>query len=143
MNNAVYYNTFNPYQGIEHTGIDYTVCRNFDHISRYRGLRQIVHNPDSFDRFIALETQNPFQTNAEYEYFDVTKPFVNRVDLLAQKFYGSAQYGWIISYLNEIPDGFTVKEGQRIRYLRNFTDLFNDGELLASIPAMQLNLGSE
>ena len=143
MHGDIYYNTFHPYEEIEHTGIDYTVCRQFDHISRYRGLRQIVHDPDSLDRFITLETQNTFQTNAEFEYYEVPKMYVNRLDLLSLKFYGSAQYGWVIAYLNEIQDGFTVREGQRIRYLKNFTDLFNNGELLASIPAMQLNLGSE
>ena len=143
MNTDVYYNTFHPYREVEHTGIDYTVCRQFNHISRYRGLRQVVHDPSSFDRFITLETQNTFQTNAEFDYYEVPRVYVNRLDLLSLKFYGSAQYGWVIAYLNEIQDGFTVKEGQRIRYLKNFTDLFNNGELLASIPAMQLNLGSE
>jgi hypothetical protein len=143
MNSAIYYNTFHPYKEIEHTGIDYTVCRAFDHISRYRGLRQVVHDPDSFDRFITLEIQNAFSTNSEIEYYEVPRLYTNRLDLLSKKFYGSAHYGWIIAYMNGIQDGYTVHEGQRIKYLKNFTDLFNNGELLAAIPAMQLNLGSE
>lgn len=143
MNNSIYYNTFHLYQVIDHTGIDYTVCRQFDHISRYRGLRQVIHDPSSFDRFMTLEIQNAFTTNAEIDYYEVPRIYVNRLDLIAQKFYGSAQYSWIISYMNGIHDGFTVLEGQMIKYLKNFTDLFNNGELLASIPAMQLNLGSE
>ena len=62
---------------------------------------------------------------------------------IAKKFYGSAQYSWIISYMNRIEDGFTVYTGQRIMILDNFTDLFSRGEILAAIPAMTLNLGSE
>ena len=138
-----YYDTLKPYQIIEHTGIEYTVCRDFNHISRYKGLRQIVHNPTGYDRFISLETHNPITTNAEFEYYDVPQAEENRLDLIAQKFLGAAQYSWIIAYFNDIPDGFTVAPGQRLRILKNFTSLFNKGELLAPIPAMQLQLGSE
>ena len=139
----VYYNTLIPYRLIKHKGIDYSVCRDFKHICRYRGLRQIIHNPNDSDRFIALETPNTLKTNAKFRYYDVPITEENRLDLIAYKFYGSAQYSWIISYFNNIEDGFSVREGQRLKILNNFTDLFNKGELLASIPALQLNLGSE
>lgn len=139
----IYYDTTKPYKEIEHTGISYSVCRDFDYISRYRGLRQIVHNPDDADRFVTLETPNSFISNAKFNYYDVPATEENRLDLIAHKFFGSAQYSWIMSYFNDIPDGFSVAEGQRIKILANFTELFNKGELLASIPALQLNLGSE
>jgi hypothetical protein len=45
--------------------------------------------------------------------------------------------------MNGIEDGYTVYSGQRIKILNNFSDLFSKGELLASIPAMTLNLGNE
>lgn len=139
----IYYDTLRPYNVIEHTGIEYTVCRDFDHISRYRGLRQVVHGPVSDDRSMTLETPNAFVSNAVFDWYTVPLMEENRLDLIAYKFYGSAQYSWIISYFNNIEDGFTVFEGQRIRILKNFTDLFNKGELLAAIPPMQLQLGSE
>lgn len=140
----VYYDTLVPYKKFIHKGIDYTVCRDFDHISRYKGLRQVVHNPDDTDdRFIALETPNTISSNAEFLYYDVPATEENRLDLIAYKYFGSPQYSWIISYFNDIEDGYTVREGQRIKILKNFTDLFNTGELLASIPALTLNLGSE
>lgn len=138
----IYYDTLKPYGIIDHTGIEYTVCRDFNHISRYKGLRQLVHNP-SEDRFIALETPNSILTNAKFRYYDVPATEENRLDLIAYKFFGSAQYSWIISYFNSIDDGLTVMEGQRLKILDNFTDLFSKGELLASIPALTLNLGSE
>ncbi len=139
----IYYDTLLPYGLVEHTGIEYTVCRDFNHISRYKGLRQVVHNPQESDRFITLETPNPLITNARFRYYDVPATEENRLDLIAYKFFGSAQYSWVISYFNGIDDGFTVVEGQRLKILDNFTDLFSKGELLASIPALQLNLGTE
>ena len=139
----IYYDTLKPYRVIDHKGIEYTVCRDYNHISRYKGLRQVVHDPSSFERFITPETPNPLLSNAKFIYYDVPRTEENRLDLIAQRFFGSAQYSWIISYFNDIADGFTVNEGQRLRILQNFTDLFNKGELLASIPALQLQLGEE
>ena len=139
----IYYDTTTPYISVEHTGIQYTVCRDFKHISRYKGLRQLIHNPVSLERFITLETPNPVVTNGRFTYYDVPATEENRLDLIAYKFFGSAQYSWVISYFNNIEDGFTVREGQRLRILENFTELFNVGELLAPIPAMQLILGAE
>lgn len=139
-----YYDTLIPYKVIPYDGIDYTVCRDFDHISRYKGLRQVVHNPtDTAERFITLETVNALTSNASYRYYTVPTSEENRLDLIAYKFYGSPNYSWVISYMNNIEDGFTVYEGQKIKILDSFSDLFAQGEILASIPPMSLNLGSE
>ena len=139
----IYYDTLSPYCVVEHTGIKYTVCKDYSHISRYKGLRQIVHDPNEPDRFITPEVPNPIISNAQFIYYDVPATEENRLDLIAYKFFGSAQYSWIISYFNNIEDGYSVYEGQRLKILKNFTELFNSGELLAPIPAMQLNLGEE
>ena len=140
----IYYDALKPYKTVDYGGIDYTVCRDYNHISRYKGLRQVIHNPtDTDNRFIALETVNPITSDASYSWYEVPVTEVNRLDIIAKKFYGSAHYSWVISYMNRIEDGFTVYAGQRIMILDNFTDLFSKGEVLASIPAMTLNLGSE
>lgn len=139
----IYYDTLQPYGQVKHFGIEYQVCRDFDHISRYKGLRQITHFTEDNDRFMTLETPNPLVSNARFRWYDVYATEENRIDLIAYKFYGSAQYGWIISYFNGIEDGYSIFEGQRLKILDNFTDLFSKGELLASIPALQLNLGTE
>lgn len=140
----IYYDTLIPYSTVDYGGIDYTVCRDFKHISRYKGLRQIIHYPQDTDkRFIALETPNALKTKASFSWYEVLPTEQNRLDLIAKKFYGSAQYSWVISYMNHIEDGFSVYSGQKIMILDNFMDLFSGGEILASIPAMILNLGSE
>lgn len=139
-----FYDTLTPYKTQEYDGIQYTTCVDYSHISRYKGLRQVIHSPDNFDRrFIALETPNPFTTNSDVMYYDVSAQEENRLDIIADKFLGSASYTWVLAYFNNIEDGFTVREGQRLTIPRTLTSLFNDGEILATIPATTLNLGSE
>lgn len=139
-----YYNTLTPYDVLPHNGIQYGVCRDFKHISRYRGLRQVVHEPSSdTDRYVALESPNVFTTNSEVFYYEVPIMYENRLDLIANDTLGSPQYAWIVAYFNQIMDGFTVKEGQILQIPRSITTLFNNGEILAPINPLQLNLGTE
>ena len=139
-----YYDTLVPYDEVEYGGIEYGVCRDFNHISRYRVLRQVVHNPsDISERFISPETPNPFTTNCEVEYYDVPANEENRLDVIAYKKLGSASYSWVIAYFNQIEDGYTVREGQRLAIPKSISSLFNSGEILAAISPLQLNLGSE
>jgi len=132
-----------PYKVLEHEGIQYSVCREFNHISRYRNLRQVVHLPASSDRYVMLETVNPFVSNISVKYHEVTVNEENRLDLIAQKELGSATYGWVIAYFNRIEDGYTVREGQRLVIPGSVTALLSKGEVLAPVTALKLNLGEE
>lgn len=137
--------TLTPYEEIDYKGIQYTTCRDFKHISRYRGLRQVIHSPqDIEDRFIALETPNGFQTsNTPVVWHEVLGVEVNRLDLIAEKFLGSASYAWVIAYFNQIEDGFTCQLGQQLKIPKSITDLMRSGEILQSVTALTLNLSSE
>lgn len=132
-----------PYEELEHSGIQYAVCREFNHISRYRCLRQVVRNPNSDDRFISLETPNSFTTNCDIIYYDVSQSEENRLDLIAAKLLGAASYSWVLAYFNGIEDGFTVRPGQRLVVPKYFSSLFSDGEILTPVTALQLNIGDE
>ena len=137
-------NTTIPYEEIDYKGISYDVCVDYDHISRYKGLRQIIHNFDEFaERYTSLETANAFSSTADVIYYDVPSEYEDRLDVIAYKFLGSASYAWVIAYFNNIPDGYTVYEGQRLQIPKNLTSLFNSGEVLAPIPVLALNLGAE
>ena len=136
-------NTTDPYAVIEREPIQYSVCRDYDHISRYKGLRQVVHEADTTDRYIALETPNTFKSNIEVEYYVVPANLENRLDIIARDKLGSEQYAWVIAYFNGIADGFTVEEGRKLAIPTSITSLFNNGEVLSAIPANKLNLGSE
>ena len=137
------YNTLIPYSNLDNEGVQYTTCVNYAHISRYRNLRQIIHCPDSPNRFISLETPNSFNTSADAIYHRVNIQEVNRLDIIAYKYLGSAKYSWVIAYFNNIEDGYTVREGQQLRIPKNLVALFQDGEVLAPVSAFRLNLGSE
>ena len=138
------YNTLKPYQIIPYSGIGYGTCVDFNHISRYQNLRQVTHNANSTsDRFVTLETVNPFTTNCSVHYYDVPAHEENRLDIIAYKELGSAQYAWVIAYFNNIEDGFTVREGMKLAIPNAITDLFSGGEMLASVSPTLLNLGTE
>lgn len=140
-----FYNTTTPYKVIEYDGIQYNVCKDYSHLSRYRSLRQVVHNPTNVtERFIALETPNEIHTSTNMSYHTVVPEEVNRLDLIAYKLLGSANYKWILSYINGIEDGYTAYEGQVLMYpTAGITALFSKGEILAPLNPFSLNLGSE
>lgn len=139
-----FYDTLVPHKTIEYKGIHYTVCRDYSHISRYRGLRQVVFMPDDPERFTALETANAITSNKlPVKFHTVTVTEENRLDLIAYKELGSVSYAWVIAYMNRIVDGYTVHEGQRLTIPINITSLFSKDELLAPVSPSALNLGSE
>ena len=137
------YDTTKPYKEIQSDGIQYTVCRDYGHISRYRGLRQVIHEGSSPERYMALESPNSFSSNVDVTYHDVTTAEENRLDIIARNYLGSSSYAWVIAYCNNIEDGFTIFPGQRLIIPLNLTSLFNKGEILAPVSALSLNLGAE
>lgn len=139
------YDTLSPYKVIEYKGIQYDVCCDYSHMSRYKSLRQVVHNPaDTTDRFIALETPNTIESRTAVSYYTVLAKEVNRLDLIANKLLGSPNYKWILSYMNNIQDGFSAYEGQLLKYpTAGITALLSNHEILAPLNPFSLNLGSE
>lgn len=135
--------TWNTYDEVERDPIQYTYCVDYDHISRYRGLRQVIHQGLSEDRFVALETVNTIPEGVDVRYYTVPNRLENRLDIIAQEELGSATYAWIIAYFNKIQDGYTVIEGTKLALPVSISALFQKGQLLASITASKLNLGSE
>lgn len=135
----------NSYVELDHQGIDYTACRDFNYISRYRGLRQVIHSPDDLtDRMVTLETPNAFTSNnLDVIWHEVTSAEENRLDVIAYKRLGSAQYAWVIAYFNNITDGFSCHTGQKLKIPRSITALMQSGEILQNVTALKLNLGSE
>lgn len=132
-----------PYDTLEHSGIAYSVCREYNHISRYRNLRQIIHRPNDSDRYVTLETSNAFTSHTDVIYHDVTVEEENRLDIVANTYLGSPTYSWVIAYFNHIEDGYTIREGQKLMIPRNITALFDKGEILEPRTALILNLGEE
>ena len=136
--------TYTRYAEVERDPIQYTYCVDFKHISRYRSLRQVIHQGLSEDRFVALETVNPIPPlNKNFKYYNVPMNRENRLDLIAYEQLGSAEYSWVIAYINRIQDGFTVLQGTQLVIPISLTSLFEKGGMLESVTAVRLNLGSE
>ena len=135
--------TVESYAVVDRDAIQYTYCRDYDHVSRYRGLRQVVHQGQSPDRYIALESPNAFETHSNVVYYTVPANLENRLDIISQELLGSPDYKWVIAYFNGIADGFTVREGTTLQIPKSVSSLFESGEVLAPIAATKLNLGTE
>ena len=135
--------TTESYSEVQRDDIQYTYCRDFNHVSRYRGLRQVIHQGQSPDRYVALEGPNAFETHTNVTYYTVPANRENRLDIIAQELLGSADYKWVIAYFNGITDGFSVREGMTLMVPKTVSSLFEAGEVLSPVPATKLNLGSE
>lgn len=132
-----------PYEKITRDEIVYSVCRDFNHISRYKGLRQVIHEGKNPDRYIALETVNTTTSKVDVRYYTVPHMYENRLDLISNDLLGSPTYSWVIAYINDITDGYSCYEGQTLAVPNSISELFDSGEILAAISAMKLNLSSE
>lgn len=133
-----------PYKKVDYHGIEYTVCKDFGHISRYRKLRQVIHFLENDKRFISLETQNYYDfKDLDVEYYIVPTDRENRLDLISNDFYGTPEFGWVLAYINGLNDAFTVYEGRMLIVPKNLNNLYGSNEILGSIPATSLNLGTE
>lgn len=135
--------TTESYAVVEREPIQYTYCRDFSHISRYRGLRQVIHEGQLEDRYVALETPNPFETHTNITYYTVPANYENRLDIIAKELLGAAEYKWVIAYFNGIVDGFTVRPGMTLKVPKTVSSLFEAGEILAPVSATKLNLSEE
>lgn len=136
--------TWRPYKKVKRDPIQYTYCVDFPHLCRYQGLRQVIHEGNHIDaRFTGLETTNNFTTTTPMKLYTVPPHYRNRLDIIAQEQLGSANYAWVIAYVNKIQDGYTVPEGTTLKIPQSITGLFERGEILSSVSATKLNLGSE
>ena len=92
---------------------------------------------------MALETVNTIPDGVNVRYYIVPGKFENRLDLIAEDQLGSATYAWIIAYFNKIQDGYTAIEGTKLAIPVSVSSLFEQGQILESVTAVRLNLGSE
>ena len=105
--------------------------RHFEHISRYTRNRQIYNNAN--DK-IYLETSNQYkiqlQQNPVYHVVDINEE--NRLDIIANNYYGDPSLYWVIAMANNIIDPFVVNINTLL-VIPYIEDLFNeDGPLSIS-----------
>lgn len=89
-----------------------SVNNEFENVSRYQILRVIEEGKDTY-----LETYNQVKVpvSDEDSYHVVTHAEVNRLDLIANDYYGVPEFWWMIALANNLIDPFIVNEGVMLR----------------------------
>lgn len=84
----------------------------FNNVSRYQVLRVIEQGKETY-----LESYNQLlvpKSDADL-YHVVQHSEVNRLDIIANNYYGNPAYYWILALANGFIDPFIVNEGTMIR----------------------------
>ncbi len=92
--------------------IEYVENNEYSTISRYQILREILEGKDRY-----LETYNQviIPDSDEDVYHVVSQGEENRLDIIAQNYYGESSYWWAIALANELLDPFIVEVGTMVR----------------------------
>ena len=108
--------------------IDYLPKVYYKNTSRYKNLRTIqeedgkIHHESWFQKFVDFSNED--------EYFTVTMETENRLDIIAEYYYNSARYWWIIACANYILDPFDIPVGTKLR-IPPIVTLYNEGGILS------------
>lgn len=114
---------------------------NYTRTSRYAKLRTIKR--DGVEKsYHEVVNSTPKVDVSSCQLFKVTGLFINRLDLIADKFYGDASLWWYIAKQNDIIDFEVVPAGTVLR-IPPYDSLMTEGRVLEPLSYVYLNLGEE
>ncbi len=114
--------------GREHfKDIEYQPRVNYKNVSRYGYLRTI--QDDNGNIYHESWYQKVVDLSPDDQYIIVSKDEENRLDIIAQKYYNTARYWWVVALANYIIDPFSVPSGTRLR-IPPLLSLYNKGGVL-------------
>lgn len=109
--------------------------------SRYAKLRTI--KKEGVDNsYHEVVNATPLVDVSDCQLFRVTGNYINRLDLIAEKFYGDASFWWYIAKQNAIPD-FDIVPADTVLQIPPYDSLMSDGRVLEPLSYVYLNLGKE
>lgn len=91
----------------------YTKPRIYKKISRYGVYRLIM--TDNSTVYTETVNQTPIEESENDIYHEVLTEEENRLDIIANKYYGSPEYYWIIAIGNNLIDPMFIKPGTILR----------------------------
>lgn len=93
---------------------EYISKRDYKFLSRYSPYRRII---GKYDKAIYTETFNQklIDESDQDTYFTVEIKTENRLDIIANRYYGYSTYWWILAIANKIIDPFDIPIGTVIR----------------------------
>lgn len=109
--------------------------------SRYAKLRTIKKEGVD-DSYHEVVNATPLVDVSDCQLFRVTGNYINRLDLIAEKFYGDASFWWYIAKQNAIPD-FDVVPADTVLQIPPYDSLMSEGRVLEPLSYVYLNLGKE
>lgn len=110
------------------TSIEYQGRIAYKNASRYKNLRTI-QNEDDGKIFHESWFQKVIDHSSDDTYHTVTSDEKNRLDKIANYYYGTPRYWWVIAIANYILDPFDVEIGSVLR-IPPLISLYNKGGVL-------------
>jgi nucleoid-associated protein YgaU len=94
--------------------VTYSNPRTYSSLSRYSARRIII---DDLTHTEYHETDNDVSivSSSSDNYYTVDASTEDRLDVIANNYYGRASYWWIIALANKIIDPFTISIGTTLR----------------------------
>lgn len=114
---------------------------NYTRICRYAKLRTIKRDGES-KSYHEVTNPSPLVDVSSCQLFKVTGIYINRLDLIADKFYGDAALWWYIAKQNGITN-FEVVPADTVLQIPPYDSLMTDGRVLEPLSYVYLNLGEE
>lgn len=107
----------------------YLAPRQYKNISRYKNIRRLMDE----------DTKKIYHENWIQKYVDYSKSDIyhivdiqdaGRLDIIAQLYYGTPRYWWVIALANAIKDPFDIPVGTSLR-VPDILSLYNRGGILS------------
>ena len=95
--------------------------------SRYKNIRTI--QDDDGNTYHESWVQQTVDKSSSDEYYIVTEQSENRLDIIANIYYNTPRYWWVIALANYIIDPFDIPIGTQLR-IPPLISLYNEGGVL-------------
>lgn len=119
--------------------IRYLNPRAYNHPCRYAKLR-LIHNEDEPKPYHEVVNSTTDVDILDCDLYTVKGIYVDRLDLIAYKFYGDSGLWWFIAKQNHLEDP-TIVPAETLLQIPKFTSLMTDGRALEPMSYVFLNLG--
>lgn len=96
--------------------------------SRYKNYKTLVYS-DQSEAIESYDGQGVKEAADDYNFI-VTAGFINRLDLIAYKFYGDSTLYWVIARANNIKDVYNSCALGDVLRIPSIETVFSSGELL-------------
>lgn len=121
--------------------IQYLNPNRYKNTSRYAKLR-LIQNETEVKPYHEVVNSTPDADILDCDLFTVRGMYVDRLDLIAKKFYGDASLWWFIAKQNHLDDP-TIIPSDTVLQIPKYNTLLTNGRVLEPMSYLYLNLGRD